>query len=145
MKTFVANENDIKRDWYVVDAAGKSTGRLAVFIADLLRGRNKPTYTPHVDTGAFVIVINAEKVKLTGNKEEKKIYQDYSGFPSGLQERSAAVIREKNPTRIIMQAVEGMLPGNRLMRKTITRLKVYTGPNHPHSAQKVQTLEFKAK
>lgn len=143
MKTFVANENDIKRDWYVVDAANQSTGRLAVFIADLLRGRNKPTYTPHVDTGAFVVVINAEKVKLTGNKEEKKIYQDFSGFPSGLQERSAAVIREKNPTRIITQAVEGMLPGNRLMRKTITRLKVYAGPNHPHSAQKVQTLEFK--
>jgi large subunit ribosomal protein L13 len=143
MKTFVANENDIKRDWYVVDATDKSTGRLAVFIADLLRGRNKPTYTPHVDTGAFVIVINAEKVKLTGNKEEKKIYQDYSGFPSGLKERTAETIREKNPTRIIMQAVEGMLPGNRLMRKTITRLKVYTGPNHPHSAQKVQTLEFK--
>jgi large subunit ribosomal protein L13 len=143
MKTFVANENDVKRDWYVIDAADKSTGRLAVFIADLLRGRNKPTYTPHVDTGAFVVVINAEKVKLTGNKEEKKIYQDYSGFPSGLQHRTAATIREKNPTRIIMQAVEGMLPDNRLMRKTITRLKVYTGPNHPHSAQQVQTLEFK--
>lgn len=143
MKTFVANENDIERDWYVVDAADKSTGRLAVFIADLLRGRNKPTYTPHVDTGAFVVVINAEKVKLTGNKEEKKIYQDYSGFPSGQQNRSAAVIRAKNPTRIISQAVEGMLPGNRLMRKTITRLKVYTGPNHPHTAQKVKTLEFK--
>jgi len=143
MKTFVANENDIEREWFVVDAADKSTGRLAVFIADLLRGRNKPTYPPHVDTGAFVVVINAEKVKLTGNKEENKIYQDYSGFPSGQQNRSAAVIRAKNPTRIITQAVEGMLPGNRLMRKTITRLKVYTGPNHPHTAQKVKTLEFK--
>ena len=143
MKTFVANENDIKRDWYVIDAADKSTGRLAVFIADLLRGRNKPTYTPHVDTGAFVVVINAEKVKLTGNKEENKNYQDYSGYPSGQQNRSAAVIRAKNPTRIIMQAVEGMLPNNRLMRKTITRLKVYVGPNHPHTAQKVQILEFK--
>ncbi|HNX53146.1 MAG TPA: 50S ribosomal protein L13 [Pontiellaceae bacterium] len=143
MKTFVANENDIEREWFVVDATDKSTGRLAVFIADLLRGRNKPTYTPHVDTGAFVVVINAEKVKLTGNKEENKIYQDFSGYPSGQQNRSAAVIREKNPTRIITQAVEGMLPGNRLMRRTITRLKVYTGPNHPHSAQKVTTLEFK--
>lgn len=143
MKTFVANENDIEREWFVVDATDKSTGRLAVFIADLLRGRNKPTYTPHVDTGAFVVVINAEKVKLTGNKEENKIYQDFSGYPSGLQHRSAAVIRAKNPTRIITQAVEGMLPGNRLMRRTITRLKVYTGPNHPHSAQKVTTLEFK--
>ena len=145
MKTFVANENDVKRDWYVIDAADKSTGRLAVFIADLLRGRNKPTYTPHVDTGAFVVVINAEKVKLTGNKEEGKIYQDYSGFSSGLKHRTAATIREKNPTRIIMQAVEGMLPDNRLMRKTITRLKVYAGPNHPHTAQKVQIIEFKAK
>lgn len=142
MKTFVASEIDIKREWFVVDATDKSAGRLAVFIADILRGRNKPTYTPHVDTGAFVVVINAEKVKLTGNKEENKIYQDFSGYPSGLQHRTAAVIREKNPTRIIMQAVEGMLPNNRLMRGTITRLKVYTGPNHPHAAQKVTTLEF---
>ncbi|MBM4152287.1 MAG: 50S ribosomal protein L13 [Kiritimatiellaceae bacterium] len=143
MKTFVANENDIKRDWYVIDATDKSTGRLAVFIADLLRGRNKPTYTPHVDTGAFVVVINAEKVKLTGNKEEDKIYQDFSGYCSGLKEQTAAAVREKNPTRILMQAVEGMLPDNRLMRKTITRLKIYAGPVHPHSAQQVQTLEFK--
>lgn len=142
MKTFVANENDIKRDWFVVDATGKSTGRLAVFIADLLRGRNKPTYTPHVDTGAFVVVVNAGKVKLTGNKEEKKIYQDFSGFNSGLKQRTAAMIREQDPTRIIKQAVEGMLPDNRLMRKTITRLKVYAGPDHPHKAQQVQTLEF---
>lgn len=143
MKTFVANENDIKRDWYVVDAAGQSTGRLAVFIADILRGRNKPTYTPHVDTGAFVVVINAEQIKLTGNKEQNKIYQDYSGYPSGLKERKAEVIREKDPTRIIKQAVEGMLPGNRLMRRTITRLKVYSGADHPHKAQKVQSLVFK--
>ncbi|MCU0858394.1 MAG: 50S ribosomal protein L13 [Pontiellaceae bacterium] len=143
MKTFVANENNIQREWYVIDATDKSAGRLAVFIADLLRGRNKPTYTPHVDTGAFVVVVNAEKVKLTGNKEEAKIYQDYSGFNSGLKERTAAEIREKNPTRILMQAVEGMLPDNRLMRRTITRLKVYAGPKHPHAAQKVQTLEFK--
>lgn len=143
MKTFVANEQDVKRDWYVIDAANKSAGRLAVCIADLLRGRNKPTYTPHVDTGAFVVVTNAEKVKLTGNKEEKKIYQDFSGYPSGLQHRSAAVIREKNPTRIIRQAVEGMLPNNRLMRRTITRLKIYVGSSHPHTAQKVQSIECK--
>lgn len=143
MKTFVANENDIEREWFVVDAADKSTGRLAVFIADILRGRNKPTYTPHVDTGAFVVVINAEKVKLTGNKEDDKIYQDFSGYPSGLKRRTAAAIRAKDPKRIIMQAVEGMLPDNRLMRRTITRLKVYAGSNHPHTAQKVKTLEFK--
>ncbi|MDK2964052.1 MAG: large subunit ribosomal protein [Verrucomicrobiota bacterium] len=142
MKTFVANENDIKREWFVIDATDKSTGRLAVFIADILRGRNKPTYTPHVDTGAFVIVVNADKVKLSGNKEGKKVYQDYSGFNSGLKKRTAAMIREKDPTRIISQAVEGMLPDNRLMRGTIKRLKVYAGPNHPHAAQQVKTLEF---
>jgi large subunit ribosomal protein L13 len=143
MKTFVAKKEEVTREWFVVDAAGQSTGRLAVFIADILRGRNKPTYTPHVDTGAFVVVVNAEKIKLTGNKEEGKIYQDYSGYSSGLKERSAAVIREKHPERIITQAVEGMLPKNRLSRQTMTRLKVYTGPKHPHAAQNAQTLEFK--
>jgi large subunit ribosomal protein L13 len=144
MKTFTANENDIKREWFVVDADGQSAGRLAVVIADTLRGRTKPTYTPHVDTGDFVVVVNAEKVKLTGNKEEKKIYQDYSGYNSGLKERTAATIREKDPTRIITQAVEGMLPDNRLMRRTIKRLKVYAGPDHPHTAQQVKPLEYKA-
>ncbi len=126
----------------MVDAADKSTGRLAVFIANILRGRNKPTYTPHVDTGAFVVVVNAEKIKLTGKKEEGKIYQDYSGYPSGLKERNAATIRAKHPERIITQAVEGMLPKNRLSRQAMTRLKVYVGPDHPHAAQQVQTLEF---
>ena len=142
MKTFVANENDVQRDWFVVDAAGKSTGRLAVAIADVLRGRDKPTYTPHVDTGAFVVVVNAEKIKLSGNKEDNKIYQDYSGYPSGLKQRTAATIREKNPKRIITQAVTGMLPKNRLSRKTMTRLKVYVGPDHPHAAQNVKPLAF---
>jgi large subunit ribosomal protein L13 len=142
MKSFTANENDIQRDWFVVDATDKPAGRLAVVIADLLRGRNKPTYTPHVDTGAFVVVVNAEKIKLTGNKETGKIYQDYSGFSSGLKERNAATIRKTHPERIITQAVKGMLPNNRLMRRTITRLKVYAGPDHPHAAQKVQTLEL---
>ena len=142
MKTFVAKKEDVTREWFVVDAAGQSTGRLAVFIADILRGRNKPTYTPHVDTGAFVVVVNAEKIKLTGNKEEDKIYQDFSGYPSGLKERNAATIRQKHPERIITQAVEGMLPKNRLSRQTMTRLKVYVGPDHPHDAQDVQTLEF---
>ena len=142
MKTFVAKKEEVIREWFVVDAADKPTGRLAVFIADILRGRNKPTYTPHVDTGAFVVVVNAEKIKLTGNKEEGKIYQDFSGYPSGLKERTAATIREKNPERIITQAVEGMLPKNRLSRQAMTRLKVYAGPNHPHAAQNVQTLEF---
>lgn len=142
MKTFVANKEEVTREWFVVDAAGKSVGRLAVFIADILRGRNKPIYTPHVDTGDFVVVINAEKIKFTGNKEEGKIYQDYSGYPSGRTERNAATIRKIHPERIIMQAVEGMLPKNRLSRQTIKRLKVYVGAEHPHVAQKVQTLEF---
>ena len=137
------NEADIKREWFVVDAADKPAGRLAVVIADVLRGRNKPTYTPHVDTGAFVVVVNADKIKLTGNKEEKKIYQDYSGFSSGLTETKAKDIREKNPERIIEQAVKGMLPTNRQTRQTLKRLKVYAGPSHPHEAQQVQPLELK--
>jgi large subunit ribosomal protein L13 len=142
MKTFMPNEADIKREWFVVDATDKPAGRLAVVIADVLRGRNKPTYTPHVDTGAFVVVLNADKIKLSGNKEEKKIYQDYSGFSSGLTETKAKEIREKNPERIIEQAVKGMLPTNRQSRQTLKRLKVYAGPSHPHEAQQVQPLEI---
>ena len=143
MKTFMPKEADIKREWFVVDAADKPAGRLAVVIADVLRGRNRPTYTPHVDTGAFVVVVNADKIKLTGNKEEKKVYQDYSGFSSGLTETKAKDIREKNPERIIEQAVKGMLPTNRQTRQTLKRLKVYAGPSHPHEAQQVQPLELK--
>ena len=143
MKTFVPKEADIKRDWFVVDAEGKPAGRLAVLIADVLRGRNKPIYTPHVDTGDFVVVINADKIKLTGNKEENKIYQDYTGYSSGRSEIKAKDIRAKNPERIITQAVRGMLPTNRMSRQTIKRLKVYAGSEHPHTAQQVQELEFK--
>lgn len=142
MKTTVPKEADIKRDWFIVDAEGKAAGRLAVVIANVLRGRNKPTYTPHVDTGAFVVVVNADKIKLTGNKEEKKIYQDYSGYSSGRTETLAKDIRAKHPERIIMQAVKGMLPTNRMSRQIIKRLKVYAGPEHPHAAQQVQELEF---
>ncbi len=142
MKTFAAKKEDVTREWFVVDAAGQPTGRLAVFIADILRGRHKPIYTPNVDTGDFVVVVNAEKIKLTGNKEEDKIYQDYSGYPSGRKERSAATIRVTHPERIILQAVEGMLPKNRLSRQAMTRLKVYAGPDHPHAAQNVKPLEF---
>jgi large subunit ribosomal protein L13 len=142
MKTFVPKEAEIKRDWYLVDARGKTAGRLAVVIANALRGRHRPTYTPHVDTGAFVVVVNAGKIRLTGNKEEGKLYQNYSGFSSGLTERTAAEIREKHPERIITQAVKGMLPNNRLSRQMIKRLKVYAGPEHPHAAQPLQDLEF---
>ena len=143
MKTFVPKEADVVREWLVVDAEGKPAGRLAVVIANALRGRNKPTYTPHVDTGAFVIVVNADKIKLTGNKEEKKIYQDYSGYSSGRTETKAKDIRAKNPERIIMQAVKGMLPTNRQSRQILTRLKVYAGSEHPHAAQQVKELEYK--
>ena len=134
MKTFVPKEADVVREWFVVDAAGKPAGRLAVVIANALRGRNKPTYTPHVDTGAFVVVLNADKIKLSGNKEEKKIYQDYSGYSSGRTETKAKDIRAKNPERIITQAVKGMLQTNRQSRQILTRLKVYTGSEHPHAA-----------
>ena len=132
---------EVKRDWFVVDATDKPTGRLAVAIANTLRGRNKATFTPHVDTGAFVIVVNCEKIKLSGNKEENKIYQNYSGFSSGRTEKKASDIREKNPERIITQAVKGMLPRNRQSRQTIERLKVYVGNEHPHQAQKITELE----
>ena len=142
MKTFVPKEADITREWFVVDAEGKTAGRLAVVIANVLRGRNKPTYTPHVDTGAFVVVVNADKIRLTGNKEEKKIYQDYTGYSSGRNETQAKDIRAKNPERIITQAVKGMLPTNRMSRQILTRLKVYASPEHPHAAQQVQELEF---
>ncbi|MEA2068343.1 MAG: 50S ribosomal protein L13 [Verrucomicrobiota bacterium] len=142
MKTFMPKEADIKRDWFVVDATDKPTGRLAVVIADALRGRDKPTYTPHVDTGAFVVVVNCEKIKLTGNKEENKLYQDYTGYSSGRSETKAKDIRAKHPERIITQAVRGMLPANRQTRQTLTRLKVYVGGGHPHAAQQVQDLKL---
>jgi large subunit ribosomal protein L13 len=140
MKSFVPKEADIQREWFVVDATDKPAGRLAVQIANVLRGRDKPTYTPHVDTGAFVVVVNADKIKLSGNKEEQKIYQDYSGYSSGRTETKAKDIRKKNPERIITQAVKGMLPVNRMSRQILTRLKVYAGAEHPHAAQQAQEL-----
>ncbi len=140
MKTFMPNEADIKREWLVVDAADKPAGRLAVVIADALRGRDKPIYTPHIDVGAFVVVVNCEKIKLTGNKEDNKIYQDYTGYSSGRSETKAKDIREKNPERIITQAVKGMLPTNRQSRQILKRLKVYVGADHPHVAQQVKEL-----
>lgn len=143
MKSFMPKEADIQREWYEIDAAGVPAGRLAVQIADMLRGKDKPTYTPHVDTGAFVIVVNAKEIKLSGAKEEKKIYQDYSGYASGLKERPAKMIRERHPERIIQQAVRGMLPKNRLSRQLMRRLKVYAGAEHPHVAQQPKKIEFK--
>ena len=135
MKSYVANQEQVQRDWFVVDAAGKPVGRLAVEIVKVLRGKHKPTFTPHVDTGDFVIVLNAAKAVLTGNKETQKIYKHYTGWPSGLKEHKAKVIRERNPERMIMQAVKGMLPKTKLAAGMLKRLKVYAGAEHPHSAQ----------
>lgn len=140
MKSTAVHPDDVVRKWYIVDAADKPAGRLAVRIAEVLRGKDQPSFTPHVDMGNFVIVVNAEKVKLTGNKEDQKIYKNYTGYPSGLKLRPARVIRATHPERIIMQAVKGMLPKNKLSRVHMTRLKVYAGDKHPHAAQKPEPL-----
>lgn len=142
-KTTIAEDPGVARAWVVLDAAGQPLGRLAVRIADILRGKDKPTYTPHIDTGGFVVVVNAAKVKLTGRKEEQKIYARYSGFRGGLKEISAATLRERHPDRMIHLAVRGMLPKNTMSRTLRTRLKVYAGPEHPHAAQKAIRLESK--
>ena len=140
MKTTFIKEADVTRDWYVVDAAGKTLGRLATEIASVLRGKHKPTFSPHVDVGDFVIVVNAEKVALTGNKEDQKIYKHYTGYAGGLREFPTSVIRERNPQRIVRQAVWGMIPRTRQGRKVIRRLKVYAGGEHPHTAQQPKEL-----
>ncbi len=135
MKTYVANAADRQRDWYVVDAEGKTLGRLATQIADALRGKRKPEYTPHVDTGDFVVVINAEKITVTGSKRTEKRYYRHSGYPGGLKSRTLSEMLERRPEEVIRIAVKGMLPKNRLARRQITKLKVYAGPEHPHAAQ----------
>jgi large subunit ribosomal protein L13 len=135
MKTFLPIGKDIKRGWVVVDAANKPLGRLAVQIANMLRGRHKPTFTPHMDTGDFVVVINAEKVALSGRKEQTKVYQRYTGFRNGLHKTPVARMRERHPERIVKSAVKGMLPKNNLASDMYKRLKVYAGGAHPHEAQ----------
>ncbi len=145
MKTYVANANDRERNWYVVDAAGKNLGRLSTQIADALRGKRKPTYTPHVDTGDFVVVINAEQISVTGNKRAEKRYYRHSGYPGGLKSRTLAEMLERRPEEVIRIAVKGMLPKNRLARKQLTKLKVYAGPDHPHAAQQPQVLEIETR
>ena len=142
MKSTVAKNPGKDREWLVVDADGKPLGRLAAKIADVLRGKNKPTFTPQVDTGDFVVVINAEKVKLTGRKEEQKLYKRYSGWRGGLKETTAAAVRERHPDRMVLQAVKGMLPKNHLSRQVFRRLKVYAGSDHPHTAQQPKTVEL---
>jgi large subunit ribosomal protein L13 len=142
MKTYQATPQDRDRSWYVVDADGKTLGRLATQIADVLRGKRKPTYTPHVDVGDFVIVVNAEKVAVTGDKREKKLYWRHSGYPGGIRSRTLGDLLEKRPEEVIRRAVKGMLPRNRLARQQLRKLKVYAGPDHPHQAQKPGQLEI---
>ncbi|MFC0525746.1 50S ribosomal protein L13 [Pontibacillus salicampi] len=141
--TFMANENNIERKWYVVDAEGQTLGRLASEVATILRGKNKPTYTPHVDTGDHVIIVNAEKVHLTGKKIYDKMYYNHSNYPGGLRTRSAYEMRTKYPREMIETAVKGMLPGNRLGRQMGKKLHVYAGPEHKHEAQKPEALELR--
>jgi len=142
MKTYVATPAERQRDWYVVDAEGQTLGRLATRIADSLRGKRKPEYTPHVDTGDFVVVVNAEKIHVTGNKLEQKRYWRHSGYPGGIKSRTLAEMLDRRPEEVIRKAVKGMLPRNRLARKQLTKLKVYAGPDHPHAAQKPQQMEI---
>ncbi len=142
VKTTLPATSDIERTWHLVDAEDKVLGRLAVKIANVLRGRDKPIYTPHIDTGDFVVVINAEKVKLTGRKDEQKMYQRYSGYRGGQKETKAADLRAKHPERLIQFAVKGMLPKNALCRQAFKRLKVYAGTGHPHEAQDPQAMEL---
>lgn len=140
MKTYLPKVNLDQRPWHVVDAKGAVLGRLAVQVSDILRGKNRPIFTPHLDAGDFVVVINADKIKVTGKKETQKLYMTYSGWKGGEKHRSVAQIRAKTPERLIMSAVKGMLPKNRLASQLLTKLKVYRGEKHPHSAQKPATL-----
>lgn len=142
MKSYVAKPLEIERKWYVVDATDKTLGRLSTEIAMRLRGKHKPIYTPHVDCGDYIIVINAEKVKLTGNKENQKVYRHHTGYMGGLRERSYKEMLAKHPERIIEKAVKGMLPKNTLGRQMYTKLKVYAGAEHNHQAQKPEVLEL---
>ncbi len=137
-RTFSAKPGEVERSWFVIDASEFELGRLATRLAMVLRGRHKPTFTPHVDTGDFVVVINASQVKLSGRKLDQKSYHRYSGYPGGLHSVVARTVRETDPERMIQQAVKGMLPKNRLSRQVIKKLKVYGGGDHPHTAQKPQ-------
>lgn len=142
-RTFSPKPGDIERSWYVIDATDAPLGRLSSEVAQILRGKGKPTYAPHVDGGDFVVVVNAEKVYVSGNKETDKIYFSHSGYPGGLRADSLEQVRAKHPERLIEQAVKGMIPKNRLGRKILTKLKVYAGPDHPHQAQQPEALELK--
>ncbi|NLJ70334.1 MAG: 50S ribosomal protein L13 [Clostridiaceae bacterium] len=142
MKTYVAKPSEIERKWYVIDVADQILGRVATEIATVLRGKHKPEYTPFLDTGDYVIVVNADKIKVSGNKEKNKVYRRHSGYPGGLKEVTLDEVRAKHPERIIKQAVKGMLPKNALGRQMLKKLKVYAGPEHNNQAQKPEVWEI---
>ena len=142
-KTYLPNPTTLERQWYLIDAEGLRLGRLASEIAKILRGKNKPTYTPHLDTGDFVIIVNADKVAVTGRKASQKLYRRHSGRPGGMKVETFEKLQARSPERIIEQAVRGMLPKNRLGRQLFTKLKVYAGAEHPHAAQQPQVLAIK--
>jgi large subunit ribosomal protein L13 len=142
MKTYQAKKEELDYQWYLVNAEGKVLGRLAAELVKILKGKNKPTYTPHLDTGDFVIVVNAEKVALTGKKMKDKIYYHHTGYPGGIKETNAEKLLARKPTEMIRIAVKGMLPKNSLGRQMIRKLKIYAGPNHPHEAQRPVTINL---
>jgi large subunit ribosomal protein L13 len=144
MSTFMAKPGQVPQRWFVVDAADQVVGRLAVQIANILRGKHRPEFTPHIDTGEYVIVINAEKIRFTGKKWDTKVYQNYSHYPGGLREVSAREMQAKHPERILHEAVRRMMPRTRLARQQITKLKIYTGNSHPHQAQNPQELKIQS-
>ena len=141
-RSYSAKPTEVQRKWYVVDAEGKTLGRLATTVAATLRGKHKPTFTPHIDTGDFVVVVNADKVKVTGNKETQKVYYRHSNYPGGLKSETLKDMRERHPDRIIENAVKGMLPRNSLGKQQLTKLKIYAGAEHPHTAQNPVALEL---
>jgi len=142
MKTLSAKPETVKRDWYVVDAAGKTLGRLSTEIARRLRGKHKPEYTPHVDTGDYIVVINASQVRVTGNKSSDKMYYSHTGFPGGIKSINFEKLVDKAPEQVIQKSVKGMLPKNRLARQMINKLKIYAGKEHPHEAQNPEEIEL---
>jgi large subunit ribosomal protein L13 len=139
-KTYIPPKSEIDQKWYVVDAAEQRLGRLSTEVATVLRGKNKPTYTPHLDTGDFVVIINADKIRVTGNKPAQKIYRRHSGRPGGMKTETFEKLQVRVPERILEQAIRGMLPKNRLGRQLFRKLKVYAGPEHPHAAQNPEAL-----
>jgi len=145
MKTFVATPENRQRNWVVVDAQGQTLGRLATQIADVLRGKRKPEYTPHCDVGDFVVVVNAEKISVTGKKRTDKLYHRHTGYPGGLKTRTLEEMLDRRPEEVIRKAVKGMLPRNRLARQQLRKLKVYAGPEHPHEAQQPTALELQTR